>query len=114
MNDRTNLEWLDKNLSLAVPMWIDELRQTPVDILKKKTARLSTLIGERGDILLYGTKKPGKVADVFNRLAEGIACLCLITKAKVPFGKLVFSHEFGVKKFDSEKEASEFVWPKNA
>jgi hypothetical protein len=66
-------------LSLAVPMRIHQLLTSPDrDGLQRMWAsRAATEVGSHGDDLMFGSKKKGTTADVFNRLAEGLAALAL-------------------------------------
>ena len=102
---------MDTALRCAFPMWILELRERDFDYWQTRANICSQVVAEKGDVLMYGTKKKGAAADVFNRLAEGMAVLCLITRHPVPFGKMVFHHTGEVEICDSETEANERVWP---
>lgn len=102
---------MDVALRAAVPMWLLELKDRDIDFLQKRAGICSQAVAEKGDILMYGGKKKGAAGEVFNRLAEGMACLCLITKHPVPFGKTVFHHDKPAETFETEKEANERVWP---
>jgi hypothetical protein len=103
---------IDKGLIAAVPMWMIELHQKPIDWLQKRAQTCSKVIAEKGDVLMYGSKTKGAAGECFNKLAEGIACLLLITRHPVPFGRLVFLPDGDIKQFESEAEANAFVWPK--
>lgn len=106
----TNDGHLEKCLSMAVPMWADELRSKPMEWLMlrkdnikvpKEFARkhdleevrsIASLIGERGDTLQYGSKKVGEAGFLFNCLAEGLAILAIICPGGVDFGDLHFEY----------------------
>jgi hypothetical protein len=103
--------WLDKSLRFAFPFWLEELHQKPIDYLLKRASKCSKVIAEKGDILMYGSKKTGGPGDVFNHLAEGMACLVLITKNPVPFAKNVFYPNGEVKTFATDELANKEVWP---
>lgn len=103
---------MDKTLLLAVPGWFDQHSKRDYDFLKKRSELCSQVIAEKGDVLMYGSKKKGRAGEVFNRLAEGIACLLLITKHPVPFSKTVFMPDGSWKKFETEDDANNYVWPK--
>lgn len=103
--------WLDKCLTFAFPMWLEDLREKPADYLQRRASKCSKVIAEKGDILMYGSKKAGGPGEVFNRLAEGMACLVLITKHPVPFAKTVFYPDGEVKSFETEELANNEVWP---
>jgi hypothetical protein len=103
---------MDVALAGAVPMWLVELAPKGYDYWEKRRSVCSQAVAEKGDVLMYGSKKPGAAGEVFNRLAEGIALLCLITKGPVPFNKRVFYHDRPSELFETEAEANERVWPK--
>jgi hypothetical protein len=102
---------MDVALRVAVPCWLSEMENRDIEFLEKRAHICSQVIAEKGDVLMYGSKKKGAAGDVFNRLAEGMACLLLITKHPVPFGKMVFHHDKPIRFFESEQEANEYVWP---
>ena len=110
-NEPASSSLMDKCLILAFPMWVDEMRDKPQDYLQKRASKCSQVIAEKGDILMYGSKKPGGPAEVFNRLAEGMACLTLITNGPVPFAKNVFYPDGTVKSFETDELANKEVWP---
>lgn len=60
-------------LSAAVPLWIEEIKRGR--IVDFNPDELSLLICEKGDRLLWGGKKKGEAAHIFNELAKGIAFL---------------------------------------
>jgi hypothetical protein len=105
---------MDAALIAAVPMWLFELKDRDYSHLRKRAEVCSQTIAEKGDVLMYGSKKRGAAGDVFNRLAEGMACLLLITKHPVPFNKMVFHHDGTIEEFETEQQANERVWPPNA
>lgn len=104
--------FMDLCLIGAFPMWLAELKDQPIDYLQRRASVCAQQIGEKGDALMYGSKKKGAAGEVFNRLAEGMACLCLITKHPVPFNRRVFHHDGTIETFETEAQASERVWPK--
>lgn len=110
-NEPNSSGLMDHALQAAVPMWLIELSQKGVEYCQKRAPICSHVVAEKGDVLMYGSKKVGAAAEVFNRLAEGIACLLIITNGPVPFGKLVFFPNGDVKRYESEKEANAVVWP---
>lgn len=65
-------------LMLAVPLWAMRCQRMPLNELIKKCGDISQVIGEKGDIILFKTKKEGESAKAFNRLAEGIAILSFV------------------------------------
>lgn len=81
-------------LQLAVPLWINKIKEaggpTPADL--KEAQELSSVLGEKGDILLFGGGKKGEAADQFNKTAKAIAILAIICPG-------------GIEIFDSHWEA---------
>ena len=61
-------------LALAVPLWIWELWDVSDQARAARARRCAQIVAERGDVLMFGSKSRGKAAEVFNALAEGIAC----------------------------------------
>jgi predicted Rossmann-fold nucleotide-binding protein len=81
-------------MQMAVPIHIEELKKKggPDEEDMKKAQEISAVLGERGDILLYGGGKPGECADQVNRTARAIAVL-----AFVPGGITIFGSHFEAK-----------------
>jgi len=75
VSDCGNEELLKLTLQAAVPMWIETLKRRPFDDVMRRAAAAGQVIAERGDVILYKSKKKGQTAAAFNSLAEGIACL---------------------------------------
>lgn len=67
-------------LKASVPIWFIELSVKGEAYWMSRKGICSQAVAEKGDVLMYGSKKVGAAADVFNRLAEGCALLMLITK----------------------------------
>jgi hypothetical protein len=86
----THYSTLGIALSAAVPLRVWELEQKggPSDEDLKRAGEFSQVLGERGDVLLFGGKK-GEAGNLFNRLAESIAVL-----AFCPGGIRTFGMEF--------------------
>lgn len=101
---------MDHALSAAVPMWLIELKPKGEEYWLSRKGICAQTVAEKGDVLMYGSKKVGAAAEVFNRLAEGIALLCLITRGPVPFGKRVYYFDRPSELFETEAEANERVW----
>lgn len=101
---------MEKSLIMAVPMWVQEHQDKSIDWLMKRkdnikvpkeylgkhamnqVRSIASLIGERGDALQYGSKKPGEVGFLFNCLAEGLAILAICCDGGVNFGDLHFEY----------------------
>ena len=75
-------------LSAAVPLHIAELKAKggPDAADLKKAQELSQILGERGDILLFGGGKKGEAADQFNRVAMALAVLAYCPGGVTLFG----------------------------
>jgi hypothetical protein len=85
---------LAEMLAVAVPRYAAEIaaRGGPSD---EDMARAQALAGdllERGDVLLFGSKKRGETADLFERTAHAIAMLSF-----APSGVRLFGHDFETK-----------------
>lgn len=65
---------LVETLAFAVPLWMDEIRDLTDDQRIARARRCGAMVAERGDVLQFGSSKTGKAAEVFNALAEGLAC----------------------------------------
>lgn len=86
-------EWREKQallattLQLAVPLWIERLRERPWEYVQQRAKECSQHIAGHGDNLLFRAKKKGQSAEAFNRLAEGIACLSFCPGGVKIFGQ---------------------------
>jgi len=80
---------LGNALQLAVHLWIERIKAKggPDAEDRKKTGETSDILGERGDILLFGGGKQGEAADQFNRTAHGIAVLAFMPSGVTLFGQ---------------------------
>ena len=83
-----NFNVLKDMLSIAVFFQIEMIRErggpTPEDM--KKAQETSAILGEHGDILLFGGGKKGECADQFNRTAHAIAVLSFCPGGVTLFG----------------------------
>jgi hypothetical protein len=86
-------ELLSITLSAAVPLWIMKLQERPWEEIQKRLPQLSQTITEKGDIILFKSKKKGESAAAFNALAEGIAALSF-----APGGITIFGQHWETKK----------------
>ena len=84
-------EHLSEMIKMAVFFRIHELKQRggPTAEDMQKAQETSQILGERGDILLFGGGKKGECAEIFNRTAHAIAVL-----AFVPGGVEIFGSRF--------------------
>ena len=82
----TTLCLLQATLEIAVPLWIEKLKQqSPEYRLERAKAHVDT-IASKGDIILYRSKKTGETAAAFNALAEAIAVLSFQPGGVTVFG----------------------------
>lgn len=63
------------SLEVAVPLWVQQLRQRPWSELQARASRAMQMIAEHGDNILYKARRPGETAAAFNALAEAVAIL---------------------------------------
>lgn len=81
----TTRDLLQCSLEAAVPMWIERLRDEPIEYLLERAKVCGAAVAERGDIIQFRSKKKGASAEAFNRLAEGLACAALVAPGGVTF-----------------------------
>lgn len=85
---------LPDSLELAITLCVTELRQQPLGDLvhefEATRSEVATLLGEKGDLLMYGSPKKGEVAEIFNRVARTIALMSIIVQG----GITVFGRHF--------------------
>lgn len=81
-------------LVLAVPDWIERLKKKSFADFENRREAILESVCYKGDLLLYGSKKKGETAQLFNDLAEGLAWLALIAKGGVTFGDQHWDAEF--------------------
>lgn len=62
-------------LGCAVPLWVMDLRKLPWPEIEKIAHESAQIIAEKGDVILYKSKKKGETAAAFNSLARGLAAL---------------------------------------
>jgi len=87
VTEMSNEGMLGISLSAAVPLWIEELKDREWEYIMKRARECSQVIAEKGDIILYKSKKPGGSAEAFNRMAEGVACLAFCLGGVTLFGQ---------------------------
>src|SRR4051812_29099235 len=75
MGDDANGALLCMMLSAAVPMWAHKLKTVPMSELIARGPMLADVIGSKGDIIQFRSKKKGETAEAFNRLAEALAIM---------------------------------------
>ena len=81
-------EILPTMIQAAVLLRIEELKSRggPSTEDMEKAQKTSDMLGEHGDILLYGGGKKGQCADLFNRTAHAIAVLAFVPGGINMFG----------------------------
>lgn len=70
----SNSDLLLWTLEAAVPLWIERVRGWTPDARVARARRVPDVLGAKGDVLQFGSKKKGEAAAVFNELALGLAC----------------------------------------
>ena len=80
---------LSTALAAAVPLHILELYEAGgiTQAQFEDAQAFGQVLGEHGDTLLYGSRKPGETADLFNRLARTIAILAHAQGGVQTFGQ---------------------------
>lgn len=83
-------------LSVAVPLRMMELvgRGGPTTDDMTRAQEASNLLGEKGDVLLFGSKREGETAHIANELAFSIAVLSFC-----PGGVRTFGQHFDASRF---------------
>jgi nickel-dependent lactate racemase len=74
-------------LDAAVPLWIEEVKRLPWCEVERCARATAQIVAEKGDIILYRSKKRGESAAAFNALAKGLACLALAPGGVKVFGR---------------------------
>lgn len=72
-------------LEVGVPTWIAVLSDLDQAFILQRAQACARMVTERGDALMFGSKTPGKSAEVLDRLAEGLACLAIVAPGGVTF-----------------------------
>lgn len=83
---------LERLLPFAVHMWVEELKNKPIDSLLPRIEGYASFVGTHGDTLMYGGGKKGVAAECFNKVAEGLAILSMVCPGGVDFGDLHFEY----------------------
>ena len=89
---------LPETLALAVPLWIDEIRDWPPKYRCSRARECSRLMTESlhgGAELLWQVKPRGETATFFNLLALGIACCAYQPGGIRAFGMLWCARHLG-------------------
>ncbi len=75
---------LTLSLSVAVPLWIEELRSLSFE--ERQALADPQPVMEKGDVMMFGAGKKGEAAKVFNSLARNIAILAFQPGGVTCFG----------------------------
>jgi len=73
-------------LEAAVPLWIAELAGSTFEERARRAHRCAQVVAEKGDLILYRSRRPGGTAESFNALAEGLACAAFQPGGVTAFG----------------------------
>ena len=86
LTDAEQRRWdlLKLTLRVAVPLWLDERRHWPAEMLAARARECSQVVAAEGDTLMFGGKKGGS-GRVLNHLAEGMACALLVSDGGMEF-----------------------------
>ena len=85
---------LKASLEMAVPLQCWEIKRLTFEERREIAERAVQMITEKGDLILYRSKKKGETAKAWAALVKGLACL-----AFMPGGVKVFGIHF---EWDSE------------
>ena len=82
-------EYLSIALSAAVPLRIMMMKEHggPTAEERASCVGIAQMLGEKGDVLLFGGGRPGEMADAFNAVARGIAILAFSFGGVTLFGQ---------------------------
>lgn len=85
---------LSDSLEVAILLEVPKLHKQSLDDLYEEFESIKEevveLLTSKGDILMYGSKKKGEVANIFKEVAHGVALMAVI----VPGGVEVFGQRF--------------------
>ena len=86
---------LSSFLKLAIPVWVNNLKQKDLAYIMERKTQIASIIGEKGDHLLYPSpkNKKGITEEVFNAFAEGGAILAMLAKGGVELYGEKFDYE---------------------
>lgn len=80
------LEALKPALSCAVPLWILRLKHRTWSYVEQRAHECAQIVAEKGDVIMFRSKRQGETAAAFNALAEGLACLSFVPGGVKLFG----------------------------
>ena len=66
---------LGSMLSVAVPLWVEELALRPMTDLRDIAMQSNDVLQSTGEAILFSVKKKGDSAAAFNALAKGVAAM---------------------------------------
>ena len=76
-------------LEVAVPVWVHAFKQhswAEIETMIKEASEFGKELAERGDVLLYGSKKGGEASAMFNKTSRAIALLSFLPGGVTLFG----------------------------
>lgn len=73
-------------LSAAVPLYIEEMKAWPWERVREQAEKSAQIVAEKGDVILFRSKKKGETAAAFNALARGVAALSFAVGGVTLFG----------------------------
>jgi hypothetical protein len=86
---QVNLTLLQSALAVSVPLMIERWRYRSPEERMARATSCAQVVAEKGDVILFKSKKAGETGAAFNALAEGIALL-----AFAPGGVDIFGLHF--------------------
>lgn len=83
----TTFDSLPAFLAVAVPIQIEKIRAAGIaHVDMADLTEFSTVLGEKGDLLLFGSKKAGEQNALAQRLAYSVAVLAFAPRGVNTFG----------------------------
>lgn len=82
-------ELLRLTVECAVPLWIERAKHMTEAERTSRASMCAQIIAEKGDVIMFKSKKAGETAGAVNALCEGLA-LCSFAPGGVKFLGLVF------------------------
>ena len=74
-----NYEHFKNTLNAAIPFWVAQIKSMTQERFNTRfielTSKLPSILGAKGDILMYGSEKEGEVSKLFNEVAEAVALM---------------------------------------
>lgn len=74
---------LSTMLRYATFSWYQILKYKSWEYTSRRREEIATKVGSKGDILLYGSKKKGEAAKIFEDFSEGVTILAMMSKGGI-------------------------------